>query len=389
MFTKDLIEIQPTLKSLFENIDSNRVSHAQLFSHREGGLALAYALAYITYLLCDDKRQMESCGACKHCKAMNNLTHPDVQFVYPVAKNENTPLGVSEEYLPLFRKQITENPYMSASTWNNLSEFGGKPTLIPVKQYEAINKFLSLKSFYNSYKVVLIWCPEQLNISAANKLLKHIEEPEPKTLFLLVSENVHEIISTIISRTQRTHFPLAKSSSIAHYLMVERQIQDPIEANKITENSLGNIDLAIKKAENSSFLKEIEEEFIAFAKSTYGGKNTFDMLELSRICESIDKKGKTHQLHFYKYILDVMHEIVKLQSGIKDLSTLVDVREFDLSKYSKIFDAESIDKINIEVEKAIQLLESNINSKFVIINLTIKYHYLSRYKNIPEFYIES
>ena len=389
MFTRDLIEVQPVFKSLLENIDSKRVSHAQLFSHREGGLALANALAYTTYLLCENPSDLESCGDCRSCKAMKSLTHPDVQFVFPTAKTETYPSGTCEEYLFVFRNYILQNPYMSSSSWFEIPEFEGKTVEIKVKQYEAILKFLSLKAFYNSYKVVLIWCPESLNLSTANKLLKHIEEPEAKTLFLLVSENKDDIITTILSRTQRTHFPLPKAENIERYLIAKNIIENQTQAKQISEHCLGNVDLAIKKAQNSTTLQEIENQFIAFAKCSYGAKNSFDMLELNKICEGIEKRGKAHQIHFFKYLLEIMYEITQLNSGVKSNSTFLANDNFDLNKYSKVFDFEVVDKIIEHIEHAIKLFDYNTNSKFILQNFAIKFHFFSRYKNIPEFYVES
>lgn len=387
MHTSKLIEIQPAFESLLRNIDEGRVSHAQLFSHREGGLAISYALAYVQYLLCENKQGLSSCGECKHCKAMKNMTHPDVQFVFPVAKQESKSLGISEEYLPLFRTKLSENPYMSSNSWNLQTDFNGKSTQIPVRQFDEINKFLSLKSFYDSYKVVLIWSPELMNIATANKLLKHIEEPQPKTLFLFVSEHAHEILPTIISRTQRTHFIQAQKSNIQKYLAQINTSLSSEELASISATCEGNIDLAIKKLENNEMMSEIITLFTQWAKICYGGSQGINLLELNNLTDSLDKKGKEFQKNFLKFCLQIFNSIAKLQAGIEDSSKIIDSPDFDLTRYSKLFDFNSLSVIMEQTEKSLFHIERNVNTKFTLNNYGLKFHYLSRYKNIPELYL--
>jgi DNA polymerase-3 subunit delta' len=61
------------------------------------------------------------------------------------------------------------------------------------------SKTLSLKSYEGGYKIMIIWMADKLNIAASNKLLKLLEEPPEKTVFILISENEEDLIQTIRS----------------------------------------------------------------------------------------------------------------------------------------------------------------------------------------------
>ena len=115
----------------------------------------------------------------------------------------------SDEFLPLFRAVFSENGgYFSAQDWYERLDLGKTlKGMIAAREADEIIRKLSFKSFEADYKTMLIWLPEAMNEEAANKILKILEEPWEKTLFLLVSEQPDRLLPTIISRTQEVAVP--------------------------------------------------------------------------------------------------------------------------------------------------------------------------------------
>ena len=196
MFFNQVVGQAQLKEQLMENVNKQRVSHAQLFHGPEGSGNLALALAYAQYLFCQQKGN-DSCGTCSSCLKMKNLQHPDLHFSFPIFSKKATPN--SQSFRSDWVNAVTENPYLSENDWYNHLGEEKKQGLIGKDESLYILKRLSLKSFEGAHKIMLIWLPERMNATAANKLLKIIEEPPQKTVFLLVCHAYEQLLPTIIS----------------------------------------------------------------------------------------------------------------------------------------------------------------------------------------------
>ena len=186
---------------LFRSADG-RISHAQLFLGPEGSGALPMALAYAQYLVCEHPSPEDSCGTCPGCVKASKLIHPDITFSFPVAPKDKISNPKSIDFIREFRDTALENPYLNYQDWITALEVENKQGLINIHEARHIIQRLSLKAVEGSFRIILIWYPEKMNVEAANCLLKILEEPEEKTVFLLVAENDETIPLTILSRTQ-------------------------------------------------------------------------------------------------------------------------------------------------------------------------------------------
>ena len=75
---------QDELKNQLISIaNSGKISHAQLFYNKEGGIAMQFVLAYTQYIYCENKQSNDSCGACASCVKIKKMAHPDVHFSFP------------------------------------------------------------------------------------------------------------------------------------------------------------------------------------------------------------------------------------------------------------------------------------------------------------------
>src|SRR5690606_7490045 len=219
---KDIIGHQQIKEHLVQTVKDNRVSHAQLFLGPEGSGGLALAVAYAQYINCEQKQENDSCGECGSCRRYQKLIHPDLHFSYPFFATKERG-EVAADYLEEWRHAFLSNPYMGFDYWRHQLDGGNKQANINIKEAHDIIKKLSLKAFEAEYKVHIMWLPEYLD-KEGNELLKLIEEPPAKTVFLLVSENQDKILNTIISRTQLLKIPKFSYADIKQYLINEKHV---------------------------------------------------------------------------------------------------------------------------------------------------------------------
>jgi len=199
----DIIGQEDVKKRLVQTVKESRVSHAQLFLGPEGSGKLALAVAYAQYINCTNKQGDDSCGECPSCVKYQKFIHPDLHFIYPTAKIKNIDKPMSKDFIKQWRELLSEtNSYINLPDWYSKIGIERKQAIINARDCNEIIKTLTYKSYESEYKVMIIWMVEKLFHSAAPKILKVLEEPPDKTLFLLVSENQDLIINTILSRTQ-------------------------------------------------------------------------------------------------------------------------------------------------------------------------------------------
>jgi DNA polymerase-3 subunit delta' len=177
-----------TKENLIKSVYEERVSHAQILTGPEGCGSLALALAYARYVSCENRTPDDSCGTCKSCIKYEKMIHPDLHFVFPVIKDKKNMEPVSDVFIEQWRKFVRESPYFTLNSWLNSIEVENAQGLIFASEAGEIIKKLNLKTFESDFKIMIIWLPEKMHQAAANKLLKLLEEPPEKTLFLLVSD---------------------------------------------------------------------------------------------------------------------------------------------------------------------------------------------------------
>ena len=202
MFFKDIIGQEEVKQRLIKSVKEERISHAQLFSGPEGIGKFALALAYAQYVSCRDRGENDSCGKCPSCHKYQKLAHPDLHFVYPVYSTGSVKKPTSDDFIKQWREFVLANPYFTLQQWFSYINVENAQGMIYEAESASILRKLNLKSFESEFKVMIIWLPERMNAACSNKLLKMIEEPPSKTLFILITENEENIISTIRSRAQ-------------------------------------------------------------------------------------------------------------------------------------------------------------------------------------------
>ena len=211
MLFKDITGQQAAAQQLRDAIDNDRMPHALLISGREGSGALTLALTAAQYILCENHTpDGEPCERCPHCLQIHKLQHPDLHFAFPVVNRKGQSgddSAVSLDYIAEWRDILLRRPDMTYTDWVKFISDEGKNAQIYKAEASIIIRILSTKPYESDKRVMIIWLPEKINETASNKLLKIIEEPYPKTFFLLVSNDPDRVLGTILSRCQRLNIP--------------------------------------------------------------------------------------------------------------------------------------------------------------------------------------
>ncbi|RCS26007.1 DNA polymerase III subunit delta' [Polaribacter sp. WD7] len=355
-------------KHLQVSAKNGRIPHAQLFVGKEGSGTLPMAIAYAQFLLCNFSDAADICNL-----KCDKLQHPDLHFAFPVTANENVKKHpVSSLFLEDWRTFITTQPYGSLFNWLHHIGVENKQGIIGVDEAEDVVKKLKLKSYEGGFKVMIIWMAEKMNIAAANKLLKLIEEPPSKTVFLLITEHEEQIINTIKSRCQALHFPTLSEQDIANALVVNHQAEDK-EAAKIAHQAEGNFNKALHLFYDNSSDLIFEEWFITWIRTAFKAKgNAAVVQQLVKWSEIIAKSGRETQKRFLEYCLQFFRQALLLNYKSTNLVFIETKSGFDLSKFAPFVHSGNILDIEQELNQAIYHIERNGNAKIILLDLSMK-----------------
>jgi len=361
---KDVIGQDSLKKHLIDEVKRNRISHAQLFLGHAGYGGLPLALAFAQYIFCPNKSDHDSCGVCPSCQKVSQLQHPDLHFSFPTVLT----LGnKSDLFLSQWRQKIKENPYFNLNQWTlTIDEKGRKPVIGTDESQEIIKK-LSLKSYEGGYKIMMIWMAEEMNTTCSNKLLKILEEPPERTLFILMVDNGDTILPTIISRTQ-----LVKLSKLSDQT-IQKELQERFGLSKsvaASQAALANgdwVEATDLQSENQQ--KDVNRElFISCMRVCYKK----DVLAMIAWAEKLAATSKENQKNFLKYALHMFRQSI-LNNYVGDELTRVGPEEADfLKNFSRFISGNNIQDFMREFSEAHYHLERNANAKILFTDLCFK-----------------
>jgi DNA polymerase-3 subunit delta' len=382
-------------EQLIQMVQHNRLSHALLFLGKEGSGALALALAFAQYIVCEQvngkiKNNPEpslfgepapasqqathfndSCGVCSACVKASQLIHPDIHFSYPVIPRKSGDKPISTDYINEWRGFIAAQPYGNVYDWLQFIGAENKQGNITSDECNDITRKISLKSFESEYKILIIWMPEYLTKNG-NKLLKLIEEPPPNTLFLLVAENEDLILPTILSRTQLVKIPLLSNLEVESALAQRMAV--PIEkAQQIAALSEGNYREALQLLEQAEddWQITLREWLNLISKKNLGGQVKW--------IEDMSKQGREKQKQFLKYFTHLLEQAIRLsvvdEKTADSLSIAANEKDFAL-RLNKLCTIHQQEAIVHELDKASYYIERNANGKMLFHALTIKLYHI-------------
>ena len=374
MLFKDILGQEHIKAHLTKSADHGRVPHAQLFVGPEGSGTLPMAIAYAQYLLCNNTDGKNTTGNASCNLKFKNVSHPDLHFAFPVTSNDKVKSHpVSNHFMEEWRDLLKQQPYGNLFDWYKLLGVDNKQGQIGVDEAHDIVKSLALKSYEGGYKVMLIWMAEKMNTACANKLLKLIEEPPNKTVFILIAEDEEQIINTIRSRCQVLHFPPLAEAIIQEALIKQYDL-DAAVATKIAHQSNGNYNKASDLVYQDSEDTQFEEWFVFWIRSAFKAKgNKSAIHDLISWSEDIAKTGRETQKQFLHFCLDFFRQAMLLNYGANDLVFIEPkVKKFKLENFAPFIHNGNILDISDELQKAMYHIERNGNSKIILTDLSIK-----------------
>jgi len=348
-------------KNLIDEINHDKVSHAQLFLGKSGHGTLPMALAFVQYLFCEDKQEKDSCGECPSCRKVSKLQHPDLHFSFPTVQAITK---ISNGALVEWREQIKEEPYFNLNTWIKKLDVKERKPIISEPESQEIIKKLTLRSFEGGYKVMLIWMADEMNTTCANKLLKLIEEPPNKTLMLLVAESHEMMLQTILSRTQKVHIPRVNMDELSTFLRSDKA-QSINNADSVSSRADGDVIEALQLLGNNLEQDENRDAFIQLMRVCYK-KNVLEMIEWA---ESISGSSREHQKVFLKYALHMFRQSM-LRNYTDDTLTNVSSEEAKfLEKFSQFISGNNILDFMKTFDDAHYHIDRNANPKILFTQL--------------------
>ena len=363
-------------EKLINSVQEGRIAHAQLFFGPGGSGSLALALAYIQYVACLARSEMDSCGTCSSCRKISRLEHPDLHFVFPVnitKKISKDPM--CDDFLPEWREFVLANPYFTDNQWYDFIGLANKQGLISKRESDAIIRKLSLKSFESDYKFMLVWLPEKMNASSANVLLKLIEEPPPKTLFLFVSENPGQLLITIASRLQ--HVRLAAIDDESMRLALQQRYQISGEASDdIVHLARGNLVEAAEMVRTSEENELNLERFISIMRFCW----TRSYLEVNNWVEEMAGLGRENLKNFFNYALHLVRENFILNLKNDKLNYMTQKEAEFASRFHPFINGNNVIRISEELTSAMADIQRNGYAKLVLFDMSLRLMKLIRSK---------
>lgn len=362
----EIIGHEDIKQKLIASLQTGRISHAQLFAGPTGYGSLALALAFAQYVLCTGEKGDDVCGCCPACKQMQKLIHPDVHFVFPVVRKAKSP--VSDEYLTEWRNLLGYSPYFALEDWQAaMGVEDNAQAAIYTEESSNILRKLNLKAFESDYKIMIIWLPEKMNPECSNKLLKIIEEPYDKTLFLMVSEHPEQLIATIRSRVQRITVPPLEKNDIKRQLILQKRIPEE-KAEEYAHIAAGNWYKALRLLDESEEQVYNQEKFINLMRLCWERK----MLPVNEWVSEIASIGRERQKSFLMHSLRMLRENFIKNFNIGTLNYMTEREKNFSTRFSPFVHEGNILPLSEEFEKAYSDITRNGNAKIIFTDLCIK-----------------
>jgi DNA polymerase III subunit delta' len=364
-------DIKNTLRSMVSN---RRIPHALLFSGEEGCGHLPTAVAFIQYIFCENKSAEDSCGKCRQCSRISKLEHPDLHLVFPIALSSD--LRSSDGVVSDFRKIFLTQPFIKLEDWFNELGAENKQPVIPADESDQIIRKLSYTSYEGGYKVMLVWMPEKMNSTSANKLLKILEEPPDDTLFFLVTSSLDQLLTTIISRTQLVRFSPLSDEEISRGLVGKMGVSEE-KAKMVSSLCGGNYRDALSVLSGEEGEVNYLELFQQFMRNAL----RFDVFKASEWVDNISSVGRENQKHFILYSLSILRECLMNNYGDQSLVKLAGAELEFIKKFSPFVNNGNYERMVEILNTAYYHIERNAHGKILFMDLALKMEELINVKN--------
>jgi DNA polymerase-3 subunit delta' len=365
---QDIIGQTSVTRRLREAIDRGTLPHALMLNGQEGTGGLAIAVAAAQYLQCEHRTEGHACGECLSCRQYAKLVHPDLHFIYPtINRGTSASPSVSEDFLPEWREAFLANPYLTLNEWLTAIGAENKQGLINQADSVSIIRHLTVKPYESDYRVMILWMPEKMNETAANKLLKLIEEPYEKTHFFLVSCDANTVLGTIQSRTQRIQLPPLEEQEIAETLVRTQGCTEEV-ARSVAHVAHGSWSQALALLRDNEDRQFFFTKFCEMMRLSYARK-LFDMKEWS---EEMAGLGRERQKQYLQYAQQLIRENFIMNFHNPQLNYMATDEQAFSARFSPFVNHLNVEGIMDELATAESDIAGNVSAKMVFFDLSLK-----------------
>ena len=371
MFFKDVVGQDEQKKLLTVTARKGFVPHARLFCGEEGTGAFQMAFAYARYLNCTDRSDDDSCGKCRSCLKYNEIAHPDLHFVFPMITQKSPKKEVCDDYLTEWRAflqdRIAQHAYFTVDTWLSWLGVEQKKAIIYAAESEKIVRKMNLRIYEAAYRVLIIWSPDRMHESCANKLLKLIEEPPARTAILMITDNPEKTLGTIVSRSQLLHLRPIHAEIITGILKNQWGVSEE-DARSIAHLSGGNYFKAIEflsvDNDNVYFL----EQFKVMMRNGW----TRNVMAMKSFSEEMIALGPERQKNFLFFCQRQIRENF-INCLHEPMLNYMSKEEADFAKnFSPYVNERNVVEIMDELSLAEMHIAQNVNAKMVFFDLSMR-----------------
>lgn len=364
---RDVVGQDEAKRFLAGCVRSGKVPHALLFSGAEGSGKLALALALANYLLCENRREDDSCGACPSCRMTERLAHPDLHFAFPVVKRKGGKDSACDDFLPQWRAMLERGTYVSFRQWAEQLDAGNQQPQIYVRESDEIQRKLSLKSSQGGYKVMLVWLPEKMNAECADKLLKLLEEPPLQTVFLLVSEEPGSLPATVVSRTQRIALRPLDDAEVSGFLRRRFGLSEE-DSRRLARQSEGSILKALDRMRLGDERRLQFELFTGLMRTAYRR----DVRALKAWSEQAAGLGRERQKGLLEYCQRMVRESFVANFRRPEMVCMDEDEERFASRFSPFINEGNVFQVSGLLEEAQGHIERNANPRMVFFDMALR-----------------
>jgi DNA polymerase-3 subunit delta' len=353
------------LKSqLIHSFQKGKVAHAQLFTGIRGSATFPMAMAYATYLMCQNRTDQDSCGTCSNCVRIKKSIHPDVHWYFPkiAASKKEIYEKVLAEALPLWRNFVIDSPFGSFDDWALHYNQENKNLQLSREDSRQIFKNVSMHAVEGGYKIIFIWGVEYMHPTGANAILKILEEPPEMTIYIMVTFNYDLLLQTITSRSQLINVPPNLPEEIEEFLL-SRNIEKE-RAQQLAKISQGRIGVALNlvHSEEEMAYKQFRDWMLACWNR--------DFTYLVNLSEDFHKTRKAHQRGFLMYSISLIRNSLLKFSGNSSVIINKDEDAF-VSKYSDKLGLGKLQEMYELLNEALKHLDRNSNPRITHLNLSL------------------